>query len=263
MTISFKNQSGFTLVELAIVLMIIGLLIGGVLRGQELLRNAEITSTIEQVKAFSAATKTFTEEYGALPGDYNLATTRIPNCTAQNSCQNGNGDSIIGVLNPGQGQYANEPWQSIDPAITSENTQYWKHLALAHLITGVDPSASTPEWGRSQPAGKIGNAGFFISYTNFNVPGFPATWTGHIAVLRKNINGAYCANASGFCAASPKIASQLDRKMDDGVATTGDVWAISGNWSVGCGLNNSGTNGPNGYAETSSEETCDMMFKIH
>ena len=53
------SQSGFTLVELAIVLMIIGLLIGGILRGQELMENARVTSTIQQTKAYDGATTTF------------------------------------------------------------------------------------------------------------------------------------------------------------------------------------------------------------
>jgi prepilin-type N-terminal cleavage/methylation domain-containing protein len=258
-----KNQNGFTLVELAIVLIIIGLLIGGVLRGNEMLINAEIDSTIEQVKAYSGAMKTFSDEYGALPGDMPNATTKIPGCNSSSSCVDGNGDGILGTLNAGSGQYANEPWQPVVTAINSENTQAWKHLALAHLITGVDASADTPIWGKSHPAAKIGNAGFFMYYTNFSVAGFPAQWTGQIAVLRKNIDGSYCSNASGFCAMSPMRAVQLDRKMDDGVATTGDVWAVSGNWSLGCGLKNTGINGPNGYTEGDSDENCDMMFLVH
>ncbi len=91
-----KNESGFTLVELAIVLMIIGLLIGAILRGQELLESARITATLQQVKAYQGAIVTFRDTYGALPGDLRTALDRVPNCTAVNSCVNGNGDGMIG-----------------------------------------------------------------------------------------------------------------------------------------------------------------------
>ncbi len=87
-----RAQAGFTLVELAIVMIIIGLLIAGVLKGQALITNAKVTAQVAQFKAVDAATSTFKDMYSALPGDIALATTRLPNCAA---CTNGDGNGVI------------------------------------------------------------------------------------------------------------------------------------------------------------------------
>lgn len=261
---SYKN-SGFTLVELAIVLMIIGLLIGGILRGQELMENARVTSTIQQVTSYQAAKHTFLDAYAMIPGDIATATNRIPGCQAGNTngCINGNGDGIVGILNPGQGSYANEPWQSVDPAIATENTQFWKHLALAHLISGVQPNATQPDWGSSHPVAKVGG-GFFMRYSNLSGFAGLAETSSHYIVLRNDISGNWACGTGGAgnCVISPMRASQMDRKADDGIATTGDVIAVSANWENGCGAANAGINGPNGYAEGAENKSCDIMFKI-
>ena len=67
-----KNQKGFTLVEIAIVLVIIGLLVGGVLKGQAMIQNAKVKRVAKTADEFRAAVMTFYDKYGVYPGDENL-----------------------------------------------------------------------------------------------------------------------------------------------------------------------------------------------
>ena len=84
-----KNQSGFTLVEIAIVLVIIGLLMGGVLKGKEMINSAKVKKTIKMAGELRAATMTFYDKYGMYPGDENK--TNIPT----NDAHNGDGNGVI------------------------------------------------------------------------------------------------------------------------------------------------------------------------
>ena len=247
-----KNEQGFTLVELAIVMIIIGLLIGGVLKGQELIENAKINSIISNVKGYQAALNMFQDTYAGVPGDMANAATRLSGCAAgnTNNCVNGSGNSIVGV--------PAEAWETVDSTIGGENTQLWKHLALADLVTGINPSAAAIAWGESHPASGL-SGGFHARYSVIGGGG-NASMNGNILVLRNNINGNWSCGSD--CTVSPLQAAQMDRKMDDGIADTGTIQAVSATWNNGCGVKNAGTNGPTGYDEQSVQKTCDVMFNI-
>ncbi len=137
-----KNQHGFTLVELAIVLMIIGLLIGGILKGQELIQNARINTAMRQLKSFQAAHITFRDNYTYMPGDVISPSTRLPNCTTAPCSTTGNGDNLFSNL--------------------AEMTNYWVHMSAANLITNVNMAATTPL--ESSPPGALG--GIFLLGTS-------------------------------------------------------------------------------------------------
>jgi len=221
--------------------------------------NAQVSATIQQVTSYDGARLTFMDAYSMLPGDVSTAASRIPGCETgnANACRSGDGDGLIGVP-------VTVPWNDAVPDIDSENTQFWKHLALTHMISGVTPSAADPDWGSSHPVAKIGG-GFFIQ--NYNRPS-NTVLPGHYLLLRKTITGKWdCGAASGSrnietCTISPRRAVQMDRKMDDGIALTGSVLAISAAYSRGCGNANAGENDASGYAEGKDSASCDMAFRI-
>ncbi|MDK2123174.1 prepilin-type N-terminal cleavage/methylation domain-containing protein [Parachitinimonas caeni] len=117
-----KQQSGFTLIEIAIVLVIIGLLLGGVLKGQELIENGKIKNVINDFNGISAAVNAYRDRYRALPGDDNQATAR-----GWAGSPNGNGNGQIAPGNPF--------------TLGGENLNFWRHLRYAGLISG-DPTVA-------------------------------------------------------------------------------------------------------------------------
>ena len=87
-------RRAFTLVELSIVLVIIGLIIGSVLTGQQIIQNARITNAINSIQAYEAQFQTYAQNYGVPPGDDPSATARFPN---GNAVGNGGGDGNVGT----------------------------------------------------------------------------------------------------------------------------------------------------------------------
>ncbi|HZV54694.1 MAG TPA: prepilin-type N-terminal cleavage/methylation domain-containing protein [Rhodocyclaceae bacterium] len=129
-----KQQSGFTLVEIAIVLVIIGLLLGGVLKGQELITQAKIKNVANDFNGLTAAVYSYQDRYKRLPGDDSGA-TRWTLITAA-----GNGNSVI------EGAYAST-------TNTDESRLFWADLRLAGFIAGpVDTIANAA----SQPINAAG-----------------------------------------------------------------------------------------------------------
>ncbi len=245
-----QNTKGFTLVELAIVMIIIGLLLGGVLKGQQLIENAKVTSIISQVKGYQAALNSFRDSYGAVPGDMRNATTRLQGCTAANNCNNGNGDSLVGLL----GQAL-----TVNAIAEPETIQFWKQMALSDLITGVDPTAGITNndlaWGSTHPASPIAGGFEFFYTTNLGY----STSTAHVLRLSNGGLSGTGADQPGAGAMSPRTAANIDRKLDDGIPVTGSVmvWDIGNN---GCDNLLDGT--PNMIDETVTMKSCTVFFLI-
>lgn len=118
------NQKGFTLVELAIVLVIIGLILGAVLKGQELINNAKLKRAYNQQREVAAAVYTYFDRYALYPGDDNTAASRWTGVT------NGDNNGIIAGLT-----------FACAAAATTETCQVWRHLRNTNLITGSTASA--------------------------------------------------------------------------------------------------------------------------
>src|SRR5437762_6623740 len=115
-----STEAGFTLVEIAIVLVIIGLLLGGILKGQEMITQAKIKNAINDFNGVAVAVTSYQDRYRALPGD-------DPNATARWTVQapaSGDGNGVIA------GKYN-------DVDLTKESHLFWQHLRIAGFVAGL------------------------------------------------------------------------------------------------------------------------------
>ncbi|MDD4978983.1 MAG: prepilin-type N-terminal cleavage/methylation domain-containing protein [Gallionella sp.] len=194
-----RNQSGFTLIEIAIVLVIIGLLLGGVLKGQELINSAKVKNLATDFRNIPVFIYGYQDKFRSLPGDDASPDTHVSGtkCTgAAAVCSMGNG--II-----------NGKW---DSATVADETQlFWEHIRLAGLATG--PTTGTDLLPTNAGGGLIGitNGG-----TDNPDPAYaltPAT----------ALHGTYVICSGGILG---KFAKQLDIQMDDGSLTGGSMRAF-------------------------------------
>ena len=182
---SRSKLNGFTLVEIAIVLVIIGLLLGGILKGYELMANARVRELISQQEGIKVAFLAFEGRFRAMPGDYARATTYIAGST-----QNGNGN--------GQIEDSSTPIESI---------LVWEHLSRAGFLTGAYTYSAT-ESALTSPDNRNG------VYQRIVYDGlYGAGTTAAPSRLRHNIK-------SGS-QMPVEIVAEMDRKIDDGAPFTG------------------------------------------
>ena len=120
------KQKGFTLIEIAIVLVIIGLLLGGVLKGQELINNARVKSYVTDFRNIPIQLYGYQDRFKALPGDDSLAPTHIPGC--HRSRPRPPATLANGVINGAWDTTTN----------TDESCLYWQHVRLAGSGAGID-----------------------------------------------------------------------------------------------------------------------------
>lgn len=231
------NMRGFTIIEISIVLVVIGLIVGGITTGQSMIRQTRINSIpVDAQKYISAATQ-FKEKYGALPGDFSSATSYWSSAT------NGDGD--------GQVDFG------------AEEFGFWQQMAFASLIegkySGAAGSGGTREHmiGTNSPESKIKGGGYGVEYIG--------TQTASGTFFDANYgNTMYF---GGFVATTIPIKSiitgieayNIDLKLDDGLPAYGNIMSIKS----GTGYNSCTTtavSATSAYNSSSSSNICSLIF---
>ncbi len=204
------NNKAFTLVELSIVLIIIGLIIGGVLVGQDMVNAAKSRSTVAQLEKTQTAVNTFREKYGQLPGDYDLASANLSETT-----QDGDGNGSIYEL---AGLPVAAPTTVADGASTNEYSLFFAHLSLANLMSGAyDGSKTAVVPGSNFPKPKTGTGAMMV-YSHTDGLNYC-----HIGLIETTAPEIVTAGVL-----RPDEAYAIDNKMDDGRPQLGIVRAKGG-----------------------------------
>ena len=183
-----QSQQGFTLVEIAVVLVIIGLLLGGVLKGQELINSAKAKSLVQEFNSVSTMVYGYQDRFRFLPGDDPRVVNHVGGTLATTGGTVGNG-RIEGA------------WNS--STTTDESYLFWQHVRLAGLAAGSTDITATNYRPKNAENGDLG-----ISSVTPVTTGFP---------------GQFFVCSGGL---STRFARQLDSTMDDGVTNTGTVRSL-------------------------------------
>jgi len=205
---TYAKQKGFSLVELAITIVIVGLMVAGVTSGLHLMQAAKINQVISEITGYTKGVENFRLKYNALPGDFPVAASIWGAYAAGppiTGAHNGNGDEqISGDL--------------------TESLYAWRHLVLANMIIGdySGADAGTPDYiaGTNVPSSQAyeGRHYFLSKFNNiFNT-------YGNILQFGSNQTDTKPWGAS----LTPADANIIDGKIDDGAPTTGDVFFFRG-----------------------------------
>lgn len=202
---SLRKQQGFTLIEIAIVLVIIGLLLGGILQGQSLINSARVRNLISQIDGVKAAFYGFQDRYRALPGDFSQADTQIANVKSGN---HGNGNGQI------------EGTTIVAPSTVVENIAVWDNLSHAGFITGTYVYTSeTADTTTTTPTNPWGAYIQLIYDANYVDSGTPTP--------RHNLKTGSQVPID--------IIAEVDRKIDDGNPQTGTLrFSLYGSAAADC-----------------------------
>jgi prepilin-type N-terminal cleavage/methylation domain-containing protein len=231
-TITPHSQHGFTLIELSIVLVIIGLIVGGVLVGQDLIKAAALRAQVAQIEKYNAAINTFRNKYNAVPGDMipAIASTfgllqLAPVSVGLQGMGDGNGlleDGATVGGGPNSNQFA------------GEISTFWRHLSDANLVDGSfgingnsaisgtglvsgRPGGAVSSIPQSIPAAKLGRG---LSVTV--ISGRGQNFFILMPITKISAAGLYAVGSLGM---TPLEAQNIDAKIDDGAPNTGIVLA--------------------------------------
>lgn len=262
-----SKRKAFSLIELSIVLIIIGLLVAGVTGGASLIRNAELRSVMNEARGYATAVNSFYTKFNALPGDFN---------------------SVIGTMNPAASTTIGNANGLIEfygahATSTTVTGRMEGNIALQHLTqggfidnnftpaTGSSGASGVPDMvaltpGSNIPGSKFKNAGWVFDYISGNTQNV-VTLTAAVAVAT---GGTATLTAQNFVPTpiiTPIDALAIDTKTDDGVANAGKVRASGdddGTYTTGVNEGNgfSTCNTTATYATATTTATCGLTFQV-
>lgn len=213
-----RHDAGFTLMEMAVVLAIIGLLVGAVVGGQELLKQSEMQTVISDYNKYTSAVGQFRQQYGSLPGDIIDATNFWGDDTTSTPAGERCSDATVTDGNPGtcngngNGSMADgyEPFRA------------WQQLTLAKYLTGsyTGIQNGAVSLGTNVPRSRVQNSGWTFG-NNTSVAG-TGNWFNQDLSNYLDF-GAPNGTVTDGAAISPSDAWQVDKKVDDGAPNTGKV----------------------------------------
>ena len=195
-----SQQSGFTLVEIAIVLVIIGLLLGGILKGQELINSAKVKNLANDFRVIPTYIYAYQDKFKSLPGDDAQVAAHINGATAATTPAASQGNGVI-----------NGNWNSTTN--TDESFLFWQHVRLANLAAGPTDVADATYIPTNAVGGKLG---------------ISSSTAGQIQIA--GMTGTYQVCSAGILG---KFAKQLDIQMDDGNTATGSLRVVDDGAAVG------------------------------
>lgn len=249
----------FSLVELSIVLVVLGLLTGGILAGQSLIRAAELRSITEDMERYKRAMDTFKTKYNGLPGDLANAAEiwgADPDCgvnsnrVAKTVTCNGNDNGIIDHMDANR-----------------EATRAWQQLANAGMIegsfTGIDSAGAVgydviP--GENIPKGRISSSGYSIFHFGTVAPA-DTNWFPNPVAKNILLFGGQATNELPWTGVlKPEEAWHIDTKMDDGKPATGRIFETENNTNC-----TNGQTDPNlaEYGLTGSTKACRVLYTLY
>lgn len=211
-----RKNKGFTLIELSIVLVIIGLIVGGVIAGQNLVKQAKLRAVISEQDAVRQAINAFKLRHQAWPGDFSNAYAYWGTSCATDAAEcNGDGDSAIEIA-------------GTDVNDGMEGYRFWQHLNLAGIYpgsyTGIgagtdgEASALAGTINVNIPTSKVTGVGLTVIYTS-GTTYTTASTSGNILLFGGEVDDALATDTE-FSA--PDVAS-IDQKLDDGAPLTGQL----------------------------------------
>jgi prepilin-type N-terminal cleavage/methylation domain-containing protein len=254
--------TGFTLIELSIVLVIIGLIVGGILVGQTLIAASQVRATITQLEKFNISANAFYDKYGALPGDMNQEIAAQLNAPPYHTAPinfrtgtQGRGDGN-GILDAFSTSVISNP----SVALCGETSMFWGDLTWTNMIDGgytADQTDYTTGVTITNvdivlPAAKLGGGNYIMVYGNKGLNYF-----GIISV--SSIVAPNCEYSPGTPGLTVAQAYAIDTKIDDGQPQSGRVTAQYPRWStrtVVWAAGGGGTGASPGTSVTASSTTC-------